>query len=163
MTIGVYMIFIGDYFYHGSSGDCDKRCKTHFEKLKNNKHCNPKMQNAFNKYQHFDYQIVVCCNNRDIAYSYEQDFINAHFGLEKYLNLNATASKPPSREGRTFSEESKQKMSESRKGKKIKPHSEEHKQKLSEAAKGKKKKPFSEEARKRMSEAAKARWARKAK
>lgn len=52
----------------------------------------------------------------------------------------------------THSEETRKKMSESKKGKKRRPFTEEHKRKMSEAKKGKK---FSEEAKKNISDALK--------
>ena len=59
--------------------------------------------------------------------------------------------------GKTFSEETKKKMSEAQKGPKNpmfgKTLSEEHKRKVSEAHKGKKRGPFSEETKKKMSAA----------
>lgn len=58
-----------------------------------------------------------------------------------------------SEKGRIFSEEHKQKISESKKGKTRSPLSEEHKLKLSIAGKNKHKPPRSEETRQRMSDA----------
>lgn len=134
-TIGVYQIFIGDYFYHGSSEDCEGRLKKHLQALKRGNHINNKMQNVYNKYQTFDCQIVMQCDNRDVAYAYEQDFIDTHFGLDKCLNINEVASKPPGFLGKKHSDETKQKMSKSMKGKpshnKGKSMSEEQKKKIS--------------------------------
>jgi hypothetical protein len=56
-------------------------------------------------------------------------------------------------QGTVVSEETRQKQSEVRKGKKLPPHSEEARRKISEARKGKKMGPHSEEARSKMSEA----------
>ena len=65
--------------------------------------------------------------------------------------------------GRALSEETRRKMSESKKGKKLKPFTEVHRKKLSEAKKGEKNhfygKHHSEETRKKISEANKRRWA----
>ena len=57
--------------------------------------------------------------------------------------------------GRVFTEETKQKMSEAKKGKKRKPFSEETKQKMSLSRKGKKGNPCSEETKQKISEASK--------
>lgn len=54
--------------------------------------------------------------------------------------------------GKTFSEETRRKISEAKKGKLL---SEEHRRKMSEAKKGKKRMPFSEEHRRKISEAKK--------
>jgi len=48
---GVYKILCNNgKFYIGSSKDVGKRLKNHFNKLKSNKHKNPFLQNAYNKY-----------------------------------------------------------------------------------------------------------------
>ena len=60
--------------------------------------------------------------------------------------------------GRTVTDETRRRMSESHKGRTF---SEEHRRKMSEAKKGKKLAPFSEEHRRKMSEAAKRRYANK--
>ena len=67
--------------------------------------------------------------------------------------------------GRTFSEETRRKLSEAKKGKppptKGRHPSEDTKRKISEALKGKRRKPFSEETKRKMSEAKKDYWERK--
>jgi group I intron endonuclease len=144
MTCGVYQIFIEDYCYWGSSGNCEKRCSDHLNSLKRGKHDNTKMQNVFNKYKSFDFQIIVACDDRDVAYAYEQDYIDAHFGLDKCLNLNAAASKPPSQKGKKLTDEHRANLSAAQKGRKLTdehkaklsgPKNDEHKSKLSAAKK----------------------------
>lgn len=120
MTCGIYQISIGDYYYFGSADDCEKRCmKSHFAHLKLGKHCNKKMQNAFDKYQTFSWEVVEDCDDRGIAYAVEQRYIDANFGRKHCLNLNPVAAKPPSH-----------------KGLKLGPLSEEHKRNISEARLG---------------------------
>lgn len=63
--------------------------------------------------------------------------------------------------GRTMSEEHKQIISDTWKGRKRGPPSEEHKEKIRQANKGKKKPPFTDEHRANMSKAAKLREAQK--
>ena len=63
-----------------------------------------------------------------------------------------TKGRPSPMKGQTLSEETKKKISEAKKGKKLALFSEEHRRKLSEAAKGR---TFSEESRRKMSEAKK--------
>lgn len=136
---GVYQIWIGDYYYFGSTGDFNnRRHHGHLLPLQRGNHSNKKMQNAFNKHKTFRFDIIIECDSRDAAYAYEQDYIDTHFGLDKCLNLNPDASKPPSTKGLTFSEETKQRMSAAFKGLKRGPQSEEHKQKIKEAKTGKK-------------------------
>jgi group I intron endonuclease len=133
MTCGVYQIFIEDYCYWGSSGNCEKRCSDHLNSLKRGNHQNKKMQAVFNKYKTFDWQIIVACDDRDVAYLYEQDYIDAHFGLDKCMNLNAVASKPPSQKGKKHTAETKSKMSAAKKGH---THTAETRAKQSAGAKG---------------------------
>jgi len=128
--IGVYQIWLGDYYYIGSSGDCEARCKQHLRALQNGDACNRKMQAVFNKYQQFDYQIVIECDSRDAAYSYEQDFIDTHFGLQKCLNLSNKATSP----GTFRTTEHKQNISKSLKGLERSPQ---HCENISKSKKGK--------------------------
>ena len=131
---GVYQIFIEDYCYWGSSKDCESRCADHLKDLERGKHCNNKMQNIFNKYKTFDFQIIVACDDRDVAYLYEQDYIDTHFGLDKCMNLSAIATKPPSNKGKKASAETRAKQSEAAKGRTF---TDEHKANIGAAATGK--------------------------
>lgn len=87
MICGVYEIWIGDYFYQGSSKDINKRIYQHKQRLEKGDHYNLYMQNVYNKYKSFEWQILVECDDRDVAFKYEADFIEANYGSEKYLNL----------------------------------------------------------------------------
>lgn len=119
--IGVYRIYIGNYFYHGSSEDCEKRCiKQHLKELLKGSHRNKKMQNAFNKHKTFEWEVVEECDDRDVSYAVEQRYIDVNLKNKYSLNLNRSASKPPSglRRGMKCSEEHKQKISQSKKGSK---------------------------------------------
>tara|TARA_R110000822_G_scaffold20605_12_gene65934 strand:- start:183 stop:689 length:507 start_codon:yes stop_codon:yes gene_type:complete len=155
----VYEIWIGKYFYQGSTNNLEKRMKEHLTELQSNKHGNYKMQNVFNKYKTFDYQVLVECEDRNMAYQYEQDFIDASIGLEFYLNLNPRASAPPLAQmtGKKHSDETKLKMRASAIGKK---NSEEHIANISAGKKGKKLPPRSEEHSRKLSENKKAWWAK---
>lgn len=108
MTCGVYEIWIGDYFYQGSSSNIEKRIVQHERELKRNKHINRKMQKIFNKYQSFKYQILVVCSLLELL-KYEQDYIDANWGEPRFMNLACNAAIPPSRSGKKQSEEAKEK------------------------------------------------------
>ncbi len=108
--ICVYEIWIGEYYYHGQTNDIVRRMKEHLAHLINGNHYNKFMQRVYNKYKTFEYQILVECSDKTIADVYEQDFINANWGLREYLNLAETVKSPPSG-----------------KGKKKRPQTEEHK------------------------------------
>lgn len=56
--IGIYKIIINNKLYIGSSLDIKNRIKQHKSDLKNNRHANPKLQNAYNKYHEFKYEIL---------------------------------------------------------------------------------------------------------
>jgi len=131
----VYEIWIGDYFYQGSTKDIKKRIRDHKNNLQKNKHVNAKMQAVWNKYRVFEYQILVECDESTVL-KYEQDYIDANWGDPKYLNLAEKVGLLPSSKGRTFSEEHKAKISAATKGHtrtKGRPQSEEHKRKRAEA------------------------------
>ena len=54
--------------YVGSALNHIKRKREHFYNLKNNKHCNKKLQNAFNKYGEncFEFNIIEIVDNENM-------------------------------------------------------------------------------------------------
>lgn len=134
----VYEIWIGDYFYQGSTNNINKRIRDHKNNLKKGKHSNAKMQAVWNKYQSFEHQILVECDEVAVRI-YEQDYIDANWGDPKYLNLAEKVGLLPDNKGRKFSDEHRAKLSAAAKGHsrtKGIPQSEEHKRKKAEARKG---------------------------
>jgi group I intron endonuclease len=115
MTCGVYEIWIGNYFYQGSSQDIEIRINHHKNALERGAHSNRKMQNVWNKYKLFEYQILVECND-GLQKSYEQDYIDSNWEDKFYLNLNNSVYHPD-RTGAKHTQESINKMKESLKGK----------------------------------------------
>lgn len=111
----IYEIWIGDYFYQGSTNNIKNRIRQHLQALNKNKHINPKMQAVWNKYQSFEHQILVECDDISVLI-YEQDYINANWGDPKYLNLAPIAGKAPGKRG-PMSEEHRAKISAAMKGK----------------------------------------------
>jgi len=149
---GIYQIknLINLHRYIGQSADIERRLfHTHLHELKNNKHSNPHLQNAFNKYSenNFAFESVFFCHKEDLTF-YEQAEINK-YPFDTLYNISPTAE---SCLGVNHSIETKKKMSEGKTGKKMPPRSEEYKQKISEAMKGKKR---SEESKRKQSEALK--------
>lgn len=171
---GIYQIrnLIDNKIYIGSAIDLVYRKSRHFNDLKNNKHNNRHLQRAYNKYglENFEFEILIYCDPENLLL-FEQRFLDYY--KDKY-NINPTAG---SQLGMKWTEESKQKISEDRKGRifseetrrkmsevkrnmteetklkisitlKGKPKSEEHKKNISEARIGRK---FSEERKKNIS------------
>lgn len=67
---GIYMIknMINGKFYIGSSKHLHNRKIQHLRDLRNNKHCNLKLQYAYNKYgkENFEYIIIQYCEKKDL-------------------------------------------------------------------------------------------------
>ena len=158
---GIYQIrnLVNGKIYIGSAVLLIRREKDHFRQLKKDQHPNRKLQRAWNKHgeQNFLFEIVEEVQERENLIETEQFYLEA---LRPEYNICKTAG---STLGLKFTEEAKQKMSESRKGEKHhffgKHLSEEVKQKLSELRMGEKNHNFgknlSEETKQKLSAAKK--------
>lgn len=64
--VGIYKIInnINGKSYIGSSRNICNRLRCHYYELRNNKHCNKRLQNSWNKYgeENFEFQLVETCN-----------------------------------------------------------------------------------------------------
>jgi hypothetical protein len=121
-------------FYIGSTARWASRKSAHRNALRNNMHCNPKLQNHYNKYGKDDLVFTLIEKHEFISGSYllerEQFFLDA---MKPWFNIARIASASPGgrlskeiikkRKGRKHSEETKIRMSEARMGIKF---SEEH-------------------------------------
>lgn len=132
METGIYQINIGDYFYFGQSIDLNARNRRHKSELFNGNHCNTKMQNVFNKYNKYDFKVVLECSVEELD-DQEQRLLDAFWGTEGCMNLCKDIGH--STRGFKISEDHKKKLSEANKGRKL---SEDHKKKISNANLGKK-------------------------
>jgi len=117
---GIYRIInnIDNKVYYGSAA-VSFRCRwiVHKSNLMNNKHGNPHLQAAWNKYGHenFEFKIILICEPVDCLY-YEQLFLDKYFdNCINCYNICPTADSPL---GRKHSEETKLKMSRSQIGNK---------------------------------------------
>jgi group I intron endonuclease len=108
---GVYRILntLNQKVYIGSSADLSKRCQEHFGELKTNKHYNPKLQNAFNKYGEsvFEFDVIIYCPTEQLLEK-EQLAIDAFDAVHSGYNIALQAGAPM--RGRTSSESTKQKL-----------------------------------------------------
>lgn len=130
MNSGIYIIenILDHKKYIGSSKDLKSRKKDHLFKLRNNKHRNTHLQNAFNKYgeEFFEFYIVLFCNEDMLLIWEKKAFELFKCCDDRYgynLRLDPTTQK----------------------------HSEQSKQKISRSSRGIKKKSFSLTARKNLS------------
>lgn len=134
---GIYKIICSgnNKVYIGQSTNIHRRYKSHITDLKANKHHNPKLQYAFNKYgeDSFRFEIIELCDKSllDERENYYIDFYNAisnDYGFNLKTGGNAKSE---------YSDESRQRISDG-----IKRHfqlygmSEEQRQKYREATKG---------------------------
>jgi group I intron endonuclease len=152
---GIYKIenTINNKIYIGSAVDVLNRFATHRYKLKNNKHINGKLQNAWNKYGEscFIFYLLELCEREELI-NKEQIYIDK---LNPFYNISKFATSGLGNKyflGKKHTEETKRKISVIHKGKKI---SNEHKEIIGKTNKGKK---FSEEHKQKMSDSAKLLW-----
>lgn len=145
---GIYRIWhtASNRSYVGSAVDVAKRLGSHFRMLKRKAHHSVKLQRAWDKYGEtaFNFSIVEIVESKEKLVEREQHWIGVFDSCRSGFNMAPIAG---SILGYTFSDESKNRMSEAATGH-IK--SDEHRRNLSLANKGKK---MSDEARRKMSEA----------
>lgn len=132
--MGIYQIvnLIDGKKYVGSSKNLYNRKAKHFYNLKNNKHGNCHLQNAFNKYgeDNFSFEVIEFVNTEDELLPREQYYIELYQVCDKDKGYNLIVDAVR----HAHSDETKQKMSLAKKGK---TRSEETKLKISLAKKGK--------------------------
>jgi group I intron endonuclease len=137
--------------YIGSAKNAKNRFRLHKYKLRNGKHGNPHLQNAWRKYGSlkFDFKIIFDCPNKNLLF-WEKYWIKKHEALKNGFNINdptrpnvlsgkehpfygVTGEDHPAY-GRKHTEEEIKRMSESLEGREL---SKEHRENISEAMKGK--------------------------
>lgn len=124
MISGVYEIvnINNGHRYIGGSVNLYKRMKYHYWELNGNKHYNPHLQNAWNKYGtgSFEFNILLYCDRDDVR-MFEQRALD---GLKPEYNIAPDATV----QGCRLAEDTKRKIGNALKGYK---HSEEMKAKMS--------------------------------
>jgi group I intron endonuclease len=152
MTCGIYAITnkINGKHYIGSSATIERRWVQHCSDLKNHRHGNEHLQNAWNKYgkDSFEFSILIECLFDELL-DCEQQYLDNKPGY----NLSFVAGRVEMTDkvkeklsmkakGRIPSEEARHHMSEAQTGRIL---TEEDKKKVSDAKIGKNRQPFSEE------------------
>jgi group I intron endonuclease len=129
MASGVYEIvnLINGKRYVGSSGRIDSRIKEHFFDLRGNSHKNAPLQQDWNEYGEtaFEFLVILTCHPKELIFK-EQEQIDG-YDFDYLYNTHPTAGSPlgfkhstaGSPLGFKHSEESKAKMSASRKGRAV--------------------------------------------
>ena len=150
---GLYVIWIGPYYYGGRTVSFKARWRAHLRRLEAGRHKNPKMQAVFNKYRGFLPVVIERIEEPTSQREVEQGWLDEHVGRTACLNLNRSADGRMS--GYQHSASTKRRMSKSQKKRMESPEvrekiaaslrgrtlSEEHRQAISEGNKGKKLSP----------------------
>jgi len=130
---GIYKItnLLDGKIYVGQTINYNKRKTSHFAYLKNGKHHNKHLQNAFNVYgvDVFQIELICECESKELD-ALERHFIKELKSMEKSSGYNMMTGGQIYRQ---FSQEVKEKMSIARKGVKF---SEQHKLRIGESQKG---------------------------
>ena len=85
-----------DHYYVGSTVDSRKRFWEHRKDLRTGKHVCVRLQRAWNKYGEdcFKFEIVEQLSSRDELYPAEQKWLDDHYGAEYCYNVSASADTP---------------------------------------------------------------------
>jgi group I intron endonuclease len=91
MKSGIYQISINSKTYIGSATNIYNRKHRHLHDLKNNKHCNGKLQNYFNKYgiENLLFEVIEVCDIESLLIR-EQYFIDSK---KPFFNICKIAGK----------------------------------------------------------------------
>lgn len=152
---GIYIIenILNNKVYIGQSVDIYHRWTQHKADLRNGHHHNEHLQRAWDKYgeEAFEFSVLLECDKSELNTS-EKLFIEKYKSCDDCYGYNLTLGGDgciglsqdsidkmrKSLTGRHLSIDTRQKISEGNKGKKLPPRSDEHKHNLSNALKGKK-------------------------
>ena len=120
----VYEIIMGNYKQIGSSCNVKHRMSCHKSTLLKNKHWNSTMQNVWNKYQMFEYNILSEWSTREEAYKEEQRLLDLYFKKPFYMMQSPSAfgvqkGRVSPMKGRKNSDEHIKKRSDARRGQKM--------------------------------------------
>lgn len=88
MTCGIYLVSINDKIYIGKSHNIEIRIGQHRSLLKNNKHYNVKMQEAYNLNKDFTYKILEVANSESLD-ELEYYYIDQYNSIKNGLNISS--------------------------------------------------------------------------
>ena len=98
MAMGIYKIInvVNNKFYVGSAVNFQKRKMRHFNELRQTKHNNSKLQNAWNKYgeKSFVFVVVEEITDRSLLLDAENKWLKEHVGKDYCYNLGVDATAP---------------------------------------------------------------------
>lgn len=107
MDSGIYFLFVGPYYYIGSSKNVQKRCRRHMLSLAAGIHPNRKLQNVFNKYNSIYWTHIEPVGLKDLLQK-EQQYLDARVGEKFCCNIAKIAEAPFT--GLTHTPETKEKI-----------------------------------------------------
>lgn len=122
---GIYKILniINNKIYIGSAVRLSNRKATHFYKLKNNKHTNNYLQNAFNKYggSKFKFEIIEYVDDKNCLIAREQYYMDLYksYNKENGYNIRTIAESNLGVTGKKLSKEHRNAISKANLGKKL--------------------------------------------
>lgn len=128
----VYRIDIGSWYYYGRTRHAKKRYGQHLWRLKNDRHENRIMQNAYNKYGRLSMTVICAITQEKDIVDTEQKFLNAVFEQEGCRCMNIAKRADAVKTG-PMTEAHKRKIGDKSRGRR---YSKEHKKRMSESRKG---------------------------
>lgn len=147
--------------YIGSTNNINHRRLDHLRDLRNNRHCNPHLQNTWNKYGENDFVFqIIEITTTSTQFIREQWYLDNKIDWNNDFNSNKSASLSPGTKGKSMSEETRRKKSVAMKNNK-RQMSDDERRRRSESAKSMNAKrkasgwTFSDESRKKKSEISK--------
>lgn len=87
---GIYRIDVAGTFYYGQSQDLKKREYDHGYQLRADRHPNPQLQAAYNKYEQFSFEAVLVCEISELD-RYEQWYLDMYQPMKKCANVATCA------------------------------------------------------------------------
>jgi group I intron endonuclease len=156
MKTGIYMIrnrVNGNCYIGSAAQSFAKRWTLHKFGLRNDRHHSLYLQKSWNVHGEgaFEFLVLFECQPSECLAA-EQAFLNV---FEPEYNSAVCAGHPSL--GRKMSEETKKKIGDANRGRKLPPMSEETKRRMGDSRRGKKRGPMSEEQRQKLSMALKGR------